>query len=113
MESNIKLILLFAIFIAIIFYTKIENFARKVSSITKKANLNRPIVGKATITNKDLKPIVKQNAKKGKGNEPAKRAVLKNKNKNKNKNKTREKFSEISDYSEISNYSEVSNYSEE
>lgn len=109
MESNIKLILLFAIFIAIIFYTKIENFARKVSSITKKANLNRPIVGKATITNKDSKPIVKQNAKKkNKGNEPAKRAVLKKK-----KNKTREKFSEISDYSEISNYSEVSNYSEE
>ena len=109
MESNIKLILLFAIFIAIIFYTKIENFARKVSSITKKPNHNRPIVGKATITNKDLKPIVKQNAKKG--NKPAKRAVPKNKNKN--KNKTREKFSEISDYSEISNYSEVSNYSEE
>lgn len=110
MESNIKLILLFAIFIAIIFYTKIENFARKVSSITKKANLNRPIVGKATITNKDSKPIVKQNAKKkNKGNEPTKRAVLKKKK----KNKTREKFSEISDYSEISNYSEVSNYSEE
>jgi hypothetical protein len=106
MESNIKLILLFAIFIAIIYNTKIENFARKSSSITKKPTLNKPIVGKATITNKDLKPIVKQNAKK---KDKGKRAVLKKKK----STKTREKFSEISDYSEISNYSEVSNYSEE
>jgi hypothetical protein len=106
MESNFKLILLFAIFIAIIYYTKIENFIAK-----KKPRLNKPIINQAVLKNdKKLKALVNpipRSAHDAKRKDRIRRAVPKGKSIKPPSNlfvpsKSKEMFSEISNYSEES-----------
>jgi hypothetical protein len=105
MESNFKLILLFAIFIAIIYNNKMENF------IVKKPKLNKPVVNKAVLKNdKKTKAAVKhipRSAHDAKNKDRIKRAVPKGKSRKPSSSlfipsKSKENFSDLSNYSEES-----------